>query len=210
MEGWWSTPCYRWEKERGIVRADQSAWLCSRLTGIEMESEIRGEFQCVARFVLGKPFSGNRGREWKKEEGSRSTTSLTNRRKLAKLRESSCFRILLSILIILLYIERVIFLWHHIFSVVTIFVNMKKIFLRENDKKNNIKVILEMWSELYIEWKSWYANYIFFCVAYIMKFGGTFNQVCIYIHVYIYPSVVFKFTPAFITYIKTCTMVDAT
>lgn len=46
---------------RGRARgssADQSAWLCSRLTAIEMESEIRGEFQCVARFVLGKPFSG--------------------------------------------------------------------------------------------------------------------------------------------------------
>lgn len=37
---------------------DQSAWLCFRLTAIEMESEIRGEFQCVVRFVLGKLFSG--------------------------------------------------------------------------------------------------------------------------------------------------------
>lgn len=26
-----------------------------------MESEIRGEFQCVVRFVLGKPFSGPGG-----------------------------------------------------------------------------------------------------------------------------------------------------
>lgn len=43
---------------RRLARGSKRAWLCFRLAGIEMESEILGEFQCVARFVLGKPFSG--------------------------------------------------------------------------------------------------------------------------------------------------------
>lgn len=44
---------------RGLASRIKARWLCSRLAGIEMESEIPGEFQCVARFVLGKPFSGS-------------------------------------------------------------------------------------------------------------------------------------------------------
>lgn len=63
--GGWLPAWDRWEEKRGGSSADQSAWLCSRLTAIEMESEIRGEFQCVAirarKAVFGARWNGMMG-----------------------------------------------------------------------------------------------------------------------------------------------------
>lgn len=81
---------YRKRGERGkgarggvyvwLFASDQSAWLWSRPTGIEMESEIRGEFQCAPRdrawktifWTEGEAGTGNATRAKGDEEGGRS------------------------------------------------------------------------------------------------------------------------------------------